>query len=66
MSRKSTAAITTACVSVAACTAAYMMAGNNKTMSKSMKNRTKVLKKNTGKALRQVGDFIDNVSYMMR
>lgn len=63
MNQKTTAAITTACVGVAACTAAYMMAGSG---GKSAKKRNKSLKKNTGKALRQVGDFIDNVSYMMR
>lgn len=65
MSRKTTAAITTACVSVAACTAAYMMSGNNRN-SKAMRNRTKQWKKTAGRTLHQVGDFIDNVSYMMK
>ncbi len=55
---KTTAVLTTCCVGVAAGAAAYMMAGNRKKVSR--------LKKNTGKALRQVGGFIDNVSYMMR
>lgn len=61
MTRKTTAAITTACVSAAACTAAYMMSG-----SRSAKRTTKQLRRNAGKALRQVGDFIGNVSYMMK
>jgi len=47
---------------MAAGTAAYMMAGN----SRKSRNRGKQLKKNTGKALRQVGSFIDNMSYMMK
>jgi len=62
MDRRTTAAITTACVTMAAGTAAYMMAGN----SRKSRNRGKQLKKNTGKALRQVGSFIDNMSYMMK
>lgn len=61
MSHKSTAVITTACVGLAATTAAYLMTEN-----KSMRHRTKGLRKNTGKALRQMGDFIENVSYMMK
>ena len=61
MNKKSSAAITTACVGMAVGTAAYMMSGN-----KTMKNRSKKLKKSTGKALRQVGDFIDNMSYMIK
>lgn len=61
MTKKTTAAITTACVGMAAATAAYMMTDN-----RTMKKRTKNLRKNTGKALRQVGDFIGNVSYMMK
>ena len=61
MNNRTTATITTACIGMAAATAAYMMTGN-----KSTNERVKKLKKNTGKALRQVGDFIDNVSYMMR
>ena len=60
MSRNKTAAITTACMGVAVGAAAYMMSGNN------TKSRTKKLRKSTGRALRQVGDFIDNVSYMMK
>lgn len=61
MNRRTSTAITTACVGAALGTAAYMMSGNRATMSK-----TRKLKKSTGKALRQVGDFIDNVSYMMK
>lgn len=61
MNRKASAAITTACVGMAMGTAAYMMANN-----KGSSARAKKLKKSTGRALRQVGDFIDNVSYMMK
>lgn len=64
MTKKSTAAITTACVGLAATTAAYMMSGGSQ--SRAVKARTKKIKRTTGKALRQVGDFIDNVSVMMR
>lgn len=60
--RSNTAAITTAMVGMGmAATAAYMMSGSGKS-----KKRSKMIKKTTGAALRQVGDFIDNVSYMMR
>jgi len=55
---KTSAVITTAAVGMAVGTAAYMLSGN--------RNRNKQIKKSTGKALRQVGSFIDNVSYMMR
>lgn len=63
MTRKNTTAAitTTAAIGVAVGAAAYMMSGN-----RNMRSRTKQLRKNTGKALRQVGSFIDNVSYMMR
>ena len=64
MTRRTSAAITTACVSMAIGTAAYMMSGNHS--SRAMKNRTKHLKRTTGRALHQVGSFIDNVSYMMK
>jgi len=55
---KTTAVITTAAVGMAVGTAAYMMAGD--------KAKTRKLKKSTGRALRQVGSFIDNVSYMIK
>ena len=55
---KTSAMLTTACVGMAVGTAAYMMAGNKK--------KTKKLKKSTGRALRHVGSFIDNVSYMVK
>ena len=61
MNRATSAAVTTACVGMAVGAAAYMMAGN-----KSVRNRSKKLRRSTGKALRQVGDFIGNVSYMMK
>lgn len=61
MNKRTTATLTTAAIGMAACTAAYMM-----TSGKTQNKHVKLLKKNTGKALRQMGDFIDNVSYMMR
>lgn len=60
MTRKATA-VTTACIGMAV-GAAYMMSGN----SKKFKSKTKRLRKNTGKALRQAGDFINSVSYMVK
>lgn len=62
MSRRASAAITTACVGMAVGAAAYMMSSNNK----SAKTRARKIKKSAGAAIRQVGDFIDNVSYMMK
>ena len=62
MTKKASGAITTACIGMAVGAAAYMMTGNGK----GMKGKTKQLRKNTGKALRQVGDFIGNVSYMIK
>jgi hypothetical protein len=62
MTRKTSAAITTACIGMAVGTAAYMASGGGR----SAKERTRQIKRTTGKALRQVGDFIDNLSYMMR
>lgn len=61
MNRSTGAAITTACISAAVGTAAYMAVNHRGSSA-----RAKKLKKTTGRALRQVGDFIDNVSYMMR
>lgn len=65
MTRKTTTAITTACttacVGAAVGAAAYMLSGG-----KAANAKAKKLKKSTGRALRQVGDFIDNVSYMMK
>lgn len=60
MNKRAATMVTTACVGMAVGTAAYMMSGTN------TKTRTKKLRKTTGRALRQVGDFIDNVSYMMK
>ena len=60
MSSKATgAAITGVCVAMAAGTAAYMMAGRGKKMN------TKRLKKTAGKAIRAVGDVVDNFSAYM-
>ena len=61
MNRTATKIITTACVGAAVGTAAYMMSGN-----RAMQSKTKRIKKSTGRALRQVGDLIESVSYMMR
>lgn len=58
MNHAKTTMITTACVGMAVGTAAYMLAGN--------KSRGRKIKKSTGRALRQVSDFIGNVSYMMK
>lgn len=55
------AAITGVCVAMAAGTAAYMMAGKNK-----KKMNTKRMKKTAGKAIRAVGDVVDNFSTYMR
>jgi len=42
--------------------AAYLM----NTSPRMRSSHTRKLKRNTGKALRQVGDLIGNVSYMMK
>lgn len=64
MNKRTSAAITGACLGIAAGSAAYMMRGTGK--STDMKRRKKLLKRGTGKALRQVSNFIDSVSYMMK
>lgn len=60
MTKKTGAAITTACIGMAVGAAAYMASGKNVHVN------TKQIKRTTGRALRQVGDFIDNISYMMK
>ncbi len=60
-SKATGAAITGVCVAMAAGTAAYMMAGKNRT-----KINTKRMKKTAGKAIRAVGDVVDNFSNYMR
>ncbi len=60
MNRTTSTALTGLAVTMAVGTAAYMMSGKN------MKSQRKALKKNAGKAIRTVGNFIDNVSYMMK
>ena len=60
MNKTTSMLVTTACVGAVMGTAAYMMNGG------SMRGKTRKLKKSTGKALRQVGDFIGNVSYMIK
>jgi hypothetical protein len=62
MNKTTSAIVTTACLGVAAGAAAYMMNGD----SRAMRNRTRRLKRTTGRALRQVGEFIGNVSYMIK
>lgn len=62
MKRKSSTAMVTTAIGMAAVagTAAYMMSGN-----KDIRRKTKRLRRNTGKALRQVGGYIENISNMM-
>ena len=55
-------AVTTACIGMAVGAAAYMISSSNK----KFRSSTKRLRKNTGKALRQAGDFISSVSYMVK
>lgn len=62
MNKSTTAIITSAAVGMAVGTAAYMMAGD----SRAVKSRTRKMKRTTGRALRQVGEFIGNVSYMIK
>lgn len=62
MNKTTSAIVTTACVGMAMGAAAYMMNGN----SRAMKARTRRIKKSTGRALRQAGEFIGSVSHMMR
>ncbi|MCL2579967.1 MAG: hypothetical protein FWE32_08035 [Oscillospiraceae bacterium] len=62
MNRKSSA-ITSACIGVAIGAAAYMATGRS---GKSLKSRSKKFRKSTGRALRQAGDFINSVSYMVK
>jgi hypothetical protein len=62
MNRTTSTIVTTACLGVAAGAAYYMMNSD----SRAMKSRTRKIKRSTGRALRQVGEFIGNVSYMIR
>ena len=60
--KKSTAtAVATTCLGIAAAGTAYMLSGNN-----NMRRKTKTFRRNTEKALRQVGSFLENASDMMR
>ncbi|MDR2933327.1 MAG: hypothetical protein LBV27_09495 [Oscillospiraceae bacterium] len=61
MKKSTSAIVTTTCVGMAMGAAAYMMSGSH-----SVRNKTKKLKKSTGRALRQAGEFINNVSYMIK
>ena len=63
MNRRGSVVTSAAVVGVAVGAAAYMLSGGSS--GKKLKNKTKRLRKNTGKALRQAGDFINNVSNMM-
>ena len=56
-------AVTSACIGVAVGTAAYMLSGGG---SKRMRNKTRRLRKNTGRALRQAGDFLGSMGAMVR
>ena len=60
---KKNTAVTSACIGMAVGAAAYMLSGNS---SRKLKSKTRKLRKNTGKALRQAGDFISSVSYMVK
>ena len=62
MNKTAATAVTGVAVAMAAGTAAYMAANHHR----SSKSPMKKLKKNAGKAMRAVGDAIDNVSYMMK
>jgi hypothetical protein len=42
--------------------AAYMMNSN----STAVRTKTRKIKRNAGRALRQAGEFIENMSYMMK
>ena len=62
MNRKSSA-VTSACIGMAVGAAAFMLSGRG---GRSMKSRSKRFRKSTGRALRQAGDFISSVSYMVK
>ena len=64
MNRRTSMVTSAAFVGMAVGAAAYMLTGGKN--GKKLKNKTKRLRKNTGKALRQAGDFINNVSYMVQ
>jgi hypothetical protein len=61
--RKSTATTITTCLGIAAAGAALMMSNSG---SADLRHKTKRLRRSTGRALRQVGSFIENASYMMK
>ena len=63
MNRRTQVVTSAAFVGMAVGAAAYMLTGGK--TSKKLKNKTKRLRRNTGKALRQAGDFINSVSYMV-
>jgi len=60
MNRRS-AAVTSACIGMAVGTCAYMLSGP----SRSIKRKTRKLRKNTCKALRGAGNFFSSVSDMV-
>ena len=62
--RRSSIVTSAAFVGMAAGAAAYMLSGGKS--GRKLKSRTKRLRRNTGKALRQAGDFINNVSNMVQ
>ncbi|MCL2055780.1 MAG: hypothetical protein FWH02_01000 [Oscillospiraceae bacterium] len=62
MNRATSAIMTTAAVGAAMGAAAYLM----NTSPRLRSSHTRKIKRNTGKALRQVGDFIGSMSYMMK
>lgn len=63
MKKRTSTALTTAAIGVAAGAAAYMMTSGQ---SRSNRRRSKSFKRNANRAINQVGEFIDSVSSMMR
>ena len=64
MNKRGSVVTSAAVVGMAVGAAAYMLSGGSS--SKKFKSKTKRLRKNTGKALRQAGDFINNMSNMVQ
>ncbi len=61
MTRRTSATIGTVCAGVAVGAAAYMMSGN-----KNLHAKSKKLRRQAGRTLRQVGDIIGNAGMMIR
>ena len=61
MRKNTAAAITTTCLGLAAAGTAIMLSNGHST-----KHKASQLKRKTGKALHQIGSFLENASSMMR